>query len=47
MTGAIRKNLVEHPDHLDPRQYLKDGRDELRAMVQHKIRNVLGSSNSL
>ena len=47
MTGAIRKHLVEHPDHFDPRQYLKDGRDELRAMVQHKIRNVLGSSNSL
>ena len=47
MTGAIRKHLSEYPDHFDPRQYLKDGRDELRAMVQHKIRNVLGSSNSL
>ena len=47
MTGAIRKHLNDHPDHFDPRQYLKDGRDELRAMVQHKIRNVLGSSNTL
>jgi len=47
MTGDIRKHLNDHPDHFDPRQYLKDGRDELRAMVQHKIRNVLGSSNTL
>ena len=47
MTGAIRKHLSEHPDHFDPRQYLKDGRDELRAMVQHKIRHVLGSSTTL
>ena len=47
MTAAIRKHLVEHPDHFDPRQYLKDGRDALRDMVRHKIRDVLGSSNTL
>ena len=47
MTAAVRKHLVEHPDHFDPRQYLKDGRDALRDMVRHKIRNVLGSSNTL
>ncbi len=47
MTAAIRKHLVEHPDHFDPRQYLKDGRDALRDMVRHKIRDVLGSSNAL
>ena len=47
MTAAVRKHLVEHPDHFDPRQYLKDGRDALRDMVRHKIRDVLGSSNTL
>ena len=25
MTAAIRKHMVEHPDHFDPRQYLTDG----------------------
>ena len=47
MTAAVRKHLAEHPDHFDPRQYLKDGRDALRDMVRHKIRDVLGSSNTL
>lgn len=47
MTAAIRKHLAEHPDHFDPRQYLKDGRDALRDMVRHKIHDVLGSSNTL
>ncbi len=47
MTAAIRKHLAEHPDHFDPRQYLKDGRDALRDMVRHKIRDVLGSGNAL
>ena len=47
MTAAVRKHLAEHPDHFDPRQYLKDGRDAIRGIVQHKIRNVLGSSNTL
>lgn len=47
MTAAIRKHLAEHPEHFDPRQYLKDGRDALRDMVRHKIRDVLGSGNAL
>ena len=47
MTAAIRKHLVEHPDHFDPRQYLTDGRNAIRDIVQHKIRDVLGSSNSI
>jgi len=42
MTAAIRKHLYEHPDHFDPRQYLKDGRDAIKEMVKHKLRNVLG-----
>ncbi len=47
MTAAIRKHLVEHPDHFDPRQYLTDGRNAIRDIVQHKIRDVLGSSNTI
>ena len=42
MTAAVRKHLVEHPDHFDPRQYLTPARDAIRAMVRHKIVDVLG-----
>lgn len=45
MTGTIRKCFSEHPDHFDPRQYLKPARDAIREMVKHKIVNVLGSNN--
>ena len=47
MTAAIRKHMVEHPDHFDPRQYLTDGRNAIRDIVQHKIRDVLGSSKTI
>ncbi|MPM98137.1 Fructose-bisphosphate aldolase [bioreactor metagenome] len=43
MTGSIRKHLVEHPDHFDPRQYLGDGRTAVKELVKHKIKDVLGS----
>lgn len=42
MTGTVRKHLMEHPDHFDPRQYLKPARDNIKAMVMHKMINVLG-----
>ena len=42
MTAAIRQYLAEHPDHFDPRQYLKPGREAIKAMVTHKLINVLG-----
>jgi len=42
MTAAVRKHLVEHPDHFDPRQYLTPARDAIREMVRHKIVDVLG-----
>ncbi len=42
MTAAIRKHFVEHPDHFDPRQYLGDARAAVKAMVSHKITEVLG-----
>ena len=43
MTGTIRKYFAEHPDHFDPRQYLKPARQAVKEMVAHKIVNVLGS----
>ena len=42
LTACIRKHFVEHPDHFDPRQYLKPGREAIKAMVTHKLINVLG-----
>ncbi|MEG1857389.1 MAG: class II fructose-1,6-bisphosphate aldolase [Pseudoflavonifractor sp.] len=45
MTAGIRKHFAEHPDHFDPRQYLTDGRDNIRDLVKNKIVNVLGSDN--
>ncbi len=42
MTASIRKYFAEHPDHFDPRQYLKPARQAVKEMVTHKIINVLG-----
>ena len=47
MTGNIRKYFAEHPDHFDPRQYLKPARAAVKAMVAHKIKDVLGSANKI
>ena len=47
MTAGIRKHFVEHPDHFDPRQYLTDGRANIKAIVAHKIKDVLGSDNKI
>lgn len=43
MTAMIRQHMAEHPDHFDPRQYLKPARQAVKEMVAHKIVNVLGS----
>ena len=42
MTASVRKYLAEHPDHFDPRQWLKPARQAVKDMVTHKIVNVLG-----
>jgi len=42
MTACIREYFAEHPDHFDPRQYLKPARAAIKAMVAHKIVDVLG-----
>ena len=42
MTACIRQYFNEHPDHFDPRQYLKPARAAIKAMVEHKLADVLG-----
>ena len=42
MPASIRKYMAEHPDHFDPRQYLKPARAAIKEMVAHKIVDVLG-----
>ena len=44
LTASIRKTFVESPAEFDPRKYLGPGRDAIRDMVAHKMRNVLGCS---
>ncbi len=46
MTAAIRKHFAENPSDFDPRKYLGPARSAIKGMVQHKIKDVLGSSNS-
>ena len=47
MTASIRSHFVQHPEHFDPRQYLTVGRANVKEVVRHKIKNVLGCSNRL
>jgi fructose-bisphosphate aldolase class II len=47
MTGTIRQYFAQHPDHFDPRQYLKPARANIKAMVLHKLINVLGCDNKI
>ena len=47
MTAGVRRVLSAKPEAFDPREYLKDGREEVKKMVLHKIYNVLGSANTL
>ena len=42
MTGTVRAYFDEHPDHFDPRQYLKPARANIKELVRHKLINVLG-----
>ena len=42
MTGTIRKFFEEHPDKFDPREYLKPARANIKEIVRHTLRDVLG-----
>ena len=44
ITATIRRYYAEHPEHFDPRQYLKPARENVRELVRHKIRKVFGCS---
>ena len=44
MTASVRKYFVEHPGDFDPRQYLGPAREAIKAMVAHKMRDVLNCS---
>lgn len=45
MTAGIRKVFAEDPSAFDPRKYMTPARDLIKETVQHKIRDVFGSSN--
>ena len=47
MTASIRQHMANHPDHFDPRQYLTPARANIKTVVQHKIKNVLGCSGKV
>ncbi|MBQ6221292.1 MAG: class II fructose-1,6-bisphosphate aldolase [Solobacterium sp.] len=47
MTGTIRKYFNDHPEHFDPRQYLKPARENIKQLVKHKIVDVLGCDNKI
>ena len=44
-TGEIRKAFAENPEAFDPRKYLTPAREKITEIVEHKIKNVFGSSN--
>jgi len=44
-TGEIRKTFAENPSAFDPRKYLTPAREKITEIVEHKIKNVFGSSN--
>lgn len=47
MTAGVREVLHNNPAAFDPREYLKVGRANVKALVEHKIKNVLGSENKV
>lgn len=47
MTAAIRKSFGEKPAAFDPRGYLGDARNLIQELVEDKIKNVIGSVDSM
>ncbi len=47
LTAGIRRVLHNEPSVFDPRTYLSVARTEVKNIVSHKIKNVLGSDNTL
>lgn len=44
MTASIREHFAKHPGDFDPRKYLGPARENIKQLVKHKIRDVLGCS---
>jgi len=42
MTASIRRYFKFNPEKFDPRGYLKEARDQIKNIVKHKIKNVMG-----
>ncbi len=42
MTGSIRQFMAQNPSKFDPRDYLKPARANIKALVKHKLVDVLG-----
>lgn len=47
MTAMVREVLHKNPAEFDPRKYLGPARDAIQAMVQHKIKDVLGCDHKI
>lgn len=47
MTAGIRKSFAEKPEAFDPRGYLGYARELIQELVEGKIKNVLGSVDSM
>lgn len=47
MTAAVRKSFGDEPAAFDPRGYLGAGRALIRELVEDKIKNVIGSTDSM
>jgi len=47
MTAGIRKKFAEEPEKFDPRGYLGFARELIEALVEGKIKEVLGSTDSM
>ncbi|MEA2070960.1 MAG: class II fructose-bisphosphate aldolase [Asgard group archaeon] len=45
VTGTVRKIMHEKPEIFDPRKYLGPAREELKNLLIHKNKNVLGSAD--
>lgn len=45
-TAGIRKHMAENPTHFDPRQYLTDARANVKSIVKHKLKEVLGCAGT-
>ena len=46
MTAGVRTVFAENPAAFDPREYLKVGRKNVKDIVAHKIKDVLGSEGA-